>query len=90
MVVLVSVELALVGPDEQRQVVLAQHSFGHVRPEVAAAAAECVRPTAVLRRRVTPQDVQHLHTQRKSADTTGTVPVSRFPGLAIWRHNGVR
>ena len=63
-VVLIAVDFTLVRSDKQCQVVFLQHALGHVRSEVAAATAECVRSAAVLRHRITPQDVQHLRRQQ--------------------------
>lgn len=64
MSILKAVGLALMGADEQSEVVSIQNILGNVGPEVTASAPETVgcRPLDILG--VAPQDVQHLDSTR--------------------------
>lgn len=57
---LVPLRFTLVGTDEQHQPVSVEELLSHIGAKVAAAAPEGVGPTAGVRVRVTPQQVQHL------------------------------
>ena len=83
MVVFVSVEFALMRSDKQRQVVSPENSFGYVWTEVAAAATESVWPTAVLRRWITPQHVEHLRTHADHHPCTLTTVSVRKSSLSL-------
>ena len=58
---LVALLFALVGADEELQVVLVQELLGDVGAPVAAPASHFVWNAAVLDHRVAPQQVQDLH-----------------------------
>lgn len=57
---LVPLRFTLVGTDEQHQPVSVEELLSHIGAKVAAAAPEGVGPTAGVRVRVTPQQVQYL------------------------------
>lgn len=61
---LVTLLFALMGADDELQVVLVQELLGDVRAPVAASASHFVRNAAVLDHRVTPQQVQDLHVDK--------------------------
>lgn len=54
---LVAILLALVGADEELQVVLLKDLLCHIRPKVAATTSHCIYSAAVLRHGVTPENV---------------------------------
>lgn len=57
---LIALLLALVGADEELQVVLLKDLRCHVRPKVAATTSHLIFSAALLRHGVTPENVQNL------------------------------
>ncbi len=62
---LISLLLALMGPDEQLESVLEQLFPGDVGAEIAASSSKCVGTAAFLGFRVTPQYIHYLQERGK-------------------------